>query len=358
MQEQENPGAADNDLEVFLEEAWIQAMYLYDSAFSAKIGRQFLELGDGFIIGDGAPDSEENLNKKGEGAVDPFDAIWGWYDGDDWVLNALMAKVVETGNQDEDADVYGLYFTYSGVEDWVFDLYGLFANIENDGAIPEITTSATDIRNIKPYNADIYIVGARIAGSALEGFTYKLEGAYQFGDIDVCYEEIAMPTGVWVDRKGDVDVEAWAIEAGIKYMFDAEYNPWLGFTYVYLSGDDGDDDEYEDFITVFDNRVYGEIADPLVQSNAHIFNLAGGFDVNEDVAISAKYYYLMAAEDEVYCDEDDLGHEVDAFLDYQFIEETTATLAAGFFAPGDAVEKEYGGDDTAWFVRGGVKVEF
>ena len=328
-----------NDLDVFLEEAWIQMMYLYDSAFSAKLGRQFITFGDGFIIGDGDPGSESSLNTKGEWEVDPFDAIMGWYDGDDWVLNAVLAKAVENrveiGRGDGDADLYGLYFTYSGVEDWVFDVYGFFANIEDANSVPA-----------GGYNADIYMVGARIAGSALEGLSYKLEGVYEFGDVDV----ISGTTTV------DSDVKAWAIEAGINYMFDAEYNPWLGFTYVYLSGDDNDlDNDEEEFLSPFDNRVYGEIAN--IDSNAHVFNLAGGFDVNEDVAVSAKYYYLMAAEDEAYASEDDIGHEVDAFLDYQFSEETTATLAAGFFAPGDALEKQ-GGEDTAWFVRAGVKVEF
>lgn len=332
QQDSENPGAADNDLELFLEEAWIQAMYLYDSAFSAKIGRQFVEFGDGFIVGDSAPGSEGSLNDKGEWEVDPFDAILVWYDADDWVLNLMAAKVVENRLVNNDIDVYGAYFSYNGVEDYVFDLYGFMAKIKS--AYMGIN------------DADAYWVGARMAGSAIDGLSYKLEGTYEFGD---------------VDDPGDGDISAWAIEAGAKYMFDAEYNPWVGLTYVYLSGDDDamDSDE-EDFTAPFQNRTYGEIADPLVSCNAHIFNLAGGFDVNEDVAVSAKYYYLMAAEDEQYGGEDKIGHEVDAFLDYQFSEETTATLAAGFFAPGDAVEKGMAGrsDDTAWFVRAGVKVEF
>lgn len=335
---QDDAEGGQNDLDVFLEEAWIQMMYLYDSAFSVKLGRQFVEFGDGFIVGDSNPFSEETVADKGEWEVDPFDAVLVWYDGDDWILNLMGAKVVESGIGNDDTDVYGAYFSYSGAEEMVFDLYGFMAKIKSD------------VFGID--DADVYWVGARIAGTMVEGLSYKLEGTYEFGEAE----------------DGDVDISAWAVEAGAKYMFDAEYNPWVGLTYVYLSGDDepGDDD-WEPFLAPFQNRVYGEIADPTVNGfghdddltgGAHIFNLAGGFDVNEDVAVNLKYYYLMAAEDDVYGGEDEIGHEFDAYLDYQFSEETTATLAAGFAIPGDAVKEVFGTDDEAFFLRGAVKVEF
>jgi len=327
---QDDAEGGQNDLDVFLEEAWMQMMYLYDSAFSVKLGRQFVEFGDGFIVGDSNPSSEATVADKGEWEVDPFDAVLAWYDGDDWILNLMGAKVVESGIGNDDIDVYGAYFSYSGAEEMVFDVYGFMAKIKS--AYMGIT------------DADAYWVGARLAGTMVEGLSYKLEGTYEFGDVDAPVEG---------------DISAWAVEAGAKYMFDAEYNPWVGLTYAFLSGDDDPlDDDFEDFMAPFQNRIYGEIADPWVNCNAHIFNLAGGFDVNEDVAVNLKYYYLMAAEDEVYGGEDEIGHEVDAYLDYQFSEETTATLAAGFFSPGDAVKNVLGTDDEAFFVRGGIKVEF
>jgi len=320
-----------NSLDVFLEEAWIQGAYLYDSAVSVKLGRQFIEFGDGFMIGDSQPFSEASLNSKGEWEVDPFDAILAWYDGDDWVLNLLFAKTIETNIADEDTDAYVAYFTYSGVEDYVIDVYGMYGNIESDVLLPA------------PGDANVWAIGARIAGSAIEGMSYKLEGVYEGGDIDVA--------------GGDLDLSAWAVEAGVKYMFDAEYNPWLGFTYVFLSGDDDGlaDGDLDAFIAPFANRTYGEILD--LSSNAHIFNLAGGLDVNEDVALTAKYYYFLADEDD-FMNDDNIGHELDAFLDYTFSEETTATLAAGVLLPEDVIENSNGEDDLAWFVRAGVKVEF
>ena len=66
-------------------------------------------------------------------------------------------------------------------------------------------------------------------------------------------------------------------------------------------------------------------------------------------------YYFLADDDE-YLDDDELGWELDGYLDYQFSEELSASLAAGFLDPGDAFNDT--NDDTAYFVRGGVSVSF
>lgn len=346
----QSSSGAFGDLNIFLREAWIQMAYLYDSAFNVKLGRQYIQFGDGFIIGDSQPFTPLFLSDLGEYKVDPFDAALVWYDGDDWVLNMLYSKTVETRGFDQDADLYALYFTYSGIEDYVFDLYFTFNRMQNTpyGEIAGLF-DAGGMYSFGEVDAKVYNIGARVAGSAFDGLTYKLEGTYQFGDIEF-------------DRSGDMDVRAWAIEAGLKYMFDAEYNPYIGATYVFMSGDDGkSSSKMKNYLPLFANRTYGEIFDPWTNyGNMHIFNLAGGFDLNEDIALGAKYYYFLAHKDWYYGEgsrSDNLGHELDVYLDYQFSRETKAVLASGFFVPEKAVKEVYG-DDAAWFVRAGVKVEF
>ncbi len=125
---------------------------------------------------------------------------------------------------------------------------------------------------------------------------------------------------------------------------------------MYKTGDD-DDDDFEQYLSLFENRTYGEIFETFARiGNLHIFNLYGGFNLSEDVAVSMKYYYFMADED--YNGEDEIGHEFDAYVDYKFTEEVSAMFAAGLFMPEDAVEEVFGADDMAWFARAGVKVEF
>jgi hypothetical protein len=352
--------ASADDLEVFLEEAWVKVAYIYDSAMSVQIGRQFIELGDGFLIGDSSPGSE-TLNGKGEYEVDPFDAVRFTYDGDDWVLDLIYMKTIETGTLDFDAELYTAYFTYNGWEDYVLDVYFIMQDF--DGVDPFASRGSVALgyggyddsysdghlssSHGSINNGEVYALGARLAGSALDdSLTYKLEGVYEFGEVDLS------------GTSADPDVSAYAIEAGLKYMFDAEYNPWVSLTYVLLSGDN-DADDFEIFLPFAENRTYGEIGDLFASTNLHITNLAGGIDINEDVALSLQYYYFHAFdEDTIWGGEDDIGHEFDVYLDYQFSEETSAVLAGGFLIPDDAIEGAYGDDDDAWFVRAGVKVEF
>lgn len=333
--------AARDDLNVFLEEAWIQMAYIYDTPISIKLGRQFIELGDGFVIGDGNPLYPFFLNVLGEYEVDPFDAVLVWYDGDDWVLNFMYAKLYESRQLDNiysgDMDAYSVYFTYSGVEGYEFDLYFI---MENWDWVP-LASLIVGGGN----GAEIYAVGARVAGEPVEGLNFKLEGLYEFGEVD-------LGTNV------SPDIDAWAVEASLKYVFPVEYNPFLSFTYVFMSGQDANDSDLENYILLFQNRVYGEIFDPYTNlGNMHIFNLGAGLDISEDIAISAQYYYFHTDDEGIWVDDDALGHEVDAYIDYQFSEETSAVLAGGFFLPEEAVDDTFG-DDTAWFVRAGVKVEF
>jgi hypothetical protein len=332
-------GSSD-DLEVFLEEAFIQMSQMYDSSFNLKLGRQFIQLGDGFVVGDADPFSEFTLNTKGEYEVDPFDAIFGWFDGEDWVLDLIYAKVAETGTMRDDSDVWIAYFTYSGMENFAFDLYFLYANIETDALLSSYSYAGVD-------DSDLFAVGGRISGTAVEGLSYKLEGLYEFGEVETQGSD------------DDGDLSAWAIEAGLKYVFESDYNPWIEFTYVFESGDDDlEDGDIDAFIPLFENRTYGEILDGFTSSNVHVFNLGGGFNITPELSLYGKYYYIMAAEDQVYGEDDEIGHEFDAYLDYTITEEATAMLAGGFVSPGDAIEYLYGEDDSAYFVRAGVKVEF
>lgn len=339
-----------NDLGVFLEEAWVQMAYMYDSAISMKLGRQFIELGDGFIVGDANPFFPFAMTQLGEWEVSPFDAINVWYDGDDWMLTAIYAKVSEERMQDRylrvsgDTDMYALYFSYTGWEDYVWDLYGLMVDMNGLPAIVGFVDNLAGL-NLPTVEAEVYAIGTRFAGSPWDGWKFKVEGVYEFGKLEIAGDEN--------------DIKAWAVEAGLNYTWDSEYQPMIGLTYVYKSGDDGDDDDFEQYLSLFENRTYGEIFETYARiGNLHIFNLYGGFNLSEDVAVSMKYYYFMAAEDEMYNGEDEIGHEFDAYVDYKFTEEVAAMFAAGLFLPEDAVEEVFGKDDMAWFARAGVKVEF
>jgi hypothetical protein len=337
-----------NDLGVYLEEAWVQMAYMYDSAISMKLGRQFIELGDGFIVGDANPFFPIAMTQLGEWEVSPFDAINVWYDGDDWMLTGIFAKVTEERTLDNmtnigDTDMYALYFSYNGWEDYVWDLYGLLVDMNGVPTMAALANQYLGLGLPNNLDANVYAIGTRFAGSPWDGWKFKVEGVYEFGKIDTIGDEM--------------DIKAWAVEAGLNYTWDSEYQPMIGLTYVYKSGDDDGDSDFETYLSLFENRTYGEIFETYARlGNLHVFNLYGGFNLSEDVAVSMKYYYFMA--DRNYNAKTKSVTNSTLSVDSKFTEEVAAMFAAGLFMPEDAVEEVFGEDDMAWFARAGVKVEF
>lgn len=363
----------DSDLNIFLEEAWIKAAYLWDTPLSLTIGRQFIEYGDGFIVGDAQPGSPVNISDIGDREQDPFDAIVASLDFDSILVDLVYAAAVEERVADEDSDLYGIHGTFTGVEGHEFNLYYWFMRTEDSWK-----ARYTKLDGAK--REDLHVIGGRAAGELFTPtLSYALEAAYQFGEVEF-------------PGSSDADISAWAVHAGILWSPEVDYSPYLGFDYFYLSGDDDDDLEGE-WRQVFSNHTYGEIAESYVASNAHIFNLTIGADniADGDWAVALKYYYMIMDDEDgtlgaasvatagpdgsyyyydkansVYVSspyltgkDDEIGHEVDLYVSYFFSESLTAGLAAGVFIPGDAIETASGKDaDEAYFVRGEVAVKF
>jgi hypothetical protein len=384
--------SSNGDLNVFLEEAWIKVAYIYDSPLSLTLGRQFIQFGDGFIIGDSQPNTPQNLTNLGDWEQDPFDAIDANLDWDTFVLDLVWAKSVEEHEADGDGDLAGLNLDFSGIEGHVLSFAYWFLRTED----------AQYARYDKVYYADredLHVLDVRATGELfIPGLTYVGEFAYQFGSVD----------HVIADYRSD-DISAFAGHAGLMYRPEMELSPFFGFDYYYLSGGDGVDnegniDDENEWRQVFENHTYGEIAENWVMSNMNIFNVSLGLDNIADGkwAVALKYYYFLMDNEEgstgeaslptagpnygyydkvassggsyPYADypylsgeDDDFGHEIDMFVTYNFSESLVAKVAGGVFIPGDAIEVyeydydedgSYGDADNAYFVRGEVAVKF
>jgi Alginate export len=368
------------DLDIFIEEAFMTFSQIYGTCATVKIGRYYMNYGDdagseelfntwwgnSFILGDAQAFAMPDLSIQGTIEADPFDAVAVSFDMDTWLLDVGMAKAAETTYQDEDADLWFAYMQYVGLDNHQIDAYALYTTIDGD-----LVVGGDDIR------IDQYTLGVRVAGDINEQFAYKAELAYNFGDID------------YPGSNGDID--GLAGQLGINWHPESDCNGDLGFMYTYLEGDAdaGQQADFEGFVAPWENKMYGEIADVLVRTNMHVFNLYGGVDLREDIRLSSGLFYYLLADDDFdtpllgqfgyfgggLTDDDDLGWEWDVYLDYQFNEEVTAQLAAGVFLPGDAIEDSYfdwysegqsgpikygelNDSDEAIFFRGSVKVNF
>lgn len=361
----------DSDLNVFLEEAWIKIAQIYDSPLSLTLGRQFIQFGDGFIIGDSQPAVPLYLTQTGEWEQDPFDAIVANFDWDTIILDLVYAKTVEEREADEDGDLAGAHLAYAGLEGHVFSIYYWFMRTESGdfARYPKLFTDGQE---------NLHVIGGRAEGELFPTLNYVAEIAYQFGDTDM--------------ESGNEDISALGAHAGLTWRPDMELSPYIGFEYFFLQGDDDPELENE-WRQVFSNHTYGEIAESYIASNMHMFNVNLGLDNIADGKFAAglKYFYFLLDEDEgtlgatglptvgpgghpgyeyhyqalpfLTGDDSDFGHEIDLYLTYNFSDSLVAKVVGGVFIPGDAIEtfnddEEVEDADEAFFARAEVAVKF
>jgi len=213
-----------------------------------------------------------------------------------------------------------------------------------------------------------------VAGDLItEELSYKLEGAYNFGDIDRGVTPLAL--GTTGARDGDFD--GFGVEAGLNWHPETDYNPNIGFIYAFLEGDEDNigavmDEDFDGILLPFENKTYGEIANSFVFTNAHIFHITAGVDLSDEWGICSDWYYFLLDEDKDVTQlsllprgwgvttDDDLGFEWDLQLNYKFSEQVRAFAGGGVLWPGDAIEDMNPGheDDEAYFFRTGMKVVF
>jgi hypothetical protein len=302
---------------------------------------------DGFVIGDAQPFSPGNLGFLGEYERDPFDAVRLTYDADQWVFDLIFSKISETRTFDQDANLAVAYLSYTGIEGQTLDLYFTWTTADGSGGV-----TAPGVFS----QADVFNVGARAAGDIpmVEGLTYKVEGTYQFGDVDDLF-----------GPSDDTDVDSFAIEAGLWYKPDMNYNPEFKVVYALLYADE-DDSDLNTYLPFFTNRYYGQIRHALI--NQHVINVGAGFSPWEKWRLSADYYHFISVDDDIAspytggllsADDSDDGDEVDLYVDYQITEELAAQVAGGIFFPGDLYGDTPGlTDDEATFVRASMSVKF
>jgi len=384
MESIENENAFDDgnfsDLDVFLEEAFVSIANVYDTPLSVKMGRMFINFGDNpkadnfnrfwgssMWFGDGNAMSPIDISQIGTWEIDPFDAILLEYDMDSAVIDAFYAQAVDDPFEtNADLSTWGINASYIGLEGHQFDAYFAYTN--------------ADYTELNGGDIDHYLIGLRAAGDILpEQLSYKAEVSYGLGELENSAGFIPGFGDVICTTPGDDDgdIEGLAVEAGLNYHPDMAYKPEIGFIYTWLQGDEDNvpgaqDEDFEGAYLPFEGKVYGEIANSFIFTNAHIFHITTGVDFNEQWGLDADWYYFLMDQDEDIvqpdlagrgwgvAEDDDLGFEVDVQLNYAFNESVATFVGGGVFWPGDAIEgmSATREDDEAYFIRAGVKVAF
>jgi len=289
--------ASVNDVEVY--QAYIEAREMWGTPLRARVGRQELTLGSGWLVGT----NDKRYNFTGLS----FDALRLSYVTDMVSVDAIAAKLAESMGDfaEDDIDLYAIYGSYTGLEDVVIDAYWMY--VRDDATALE---------------SDLHTLGLRGAGK-VGAFDFEAEAAYQLGD--------ASDTGWWIFGV-DRDYNAWGVNLEAGYTFDISWQPRVYAGFAYLKGPDYDykwfaKDELDlPFNRLFSNWEYSDFLDQTQLTNVFVYRLGLGVQPTEAVKLALEGQYYMLDED--WGDDDELGWEIQLTGAYNYSEDLV--IRAGY----------------------------
>lgn len=354
---------------VGINEAYVTLKELLYSPLTLKVGRQALWYGKGFIVGSTilagttARDPESSITAEEYTAYTGFDAITAKLDYDPWTIDLLWSKIDEQATYtNDDIDLYGVNVGYKFASyDAEAEGY-LFSKLDSYSAGTDYGDTDTT-----------HTIGLR--GSVIPIADLNLWG------------EIAYQAGDYATRGKTNDRSAWALDVGADYtLADWTWVPKFGLEYVYYSGDPTEinsydhriiANDYEAWDPMFRGRFFSAIrdfqgpnslnnpTDPNDQDafkNQHAILLTGTVKPWEPVTIQGLYGYFIAAEEYVKGRDDQLGHELDLIVNYDYTEDISFNLLGAIFLPGDYFDGETTAAnksaDNASEIVGTMKVSF
>ncbi|MFH1878806.1 MAG: alginate export family protein [Candidatus Omnitrophota bacterium] len=356
-----------NAYKIGVDLAYIELKEFLYSPLTLRIGRQDLWFGKGFIIGNSLLDSENNIYPQEYTCVTSFDAVRATLDYDPWTIDGVFAKMSENARRsDDDINLWGINVGY------VFDSY----NAEVEGywwyrqhRNPDTAATIMSITaNNNLTSNDVHTFGARGSFDPIEDWTIALEGAYQAGDF----------IGIAAQRE-ERKRSAWAIDAMVECRYwqdDFAWRPVLGAEYIYYSGekDSGDRNvtsngtyngwdpmyrgKFDTAIREFQNVFYRttQVSTPSF-TNQHQLLVRGSVEPTDSLTVNATYAHFWL--DKQYNEDNtrkNVGDEVDVTVTWDYTEDVSFGLLAGWFFPGNYWRG--GEDNIATDVVGTVKLSF
>jgi hypothetical protein len=355
--------ATGNDVEIY--QAYINATEMWGTPLQLRIGRQELSFGSEWMLG--VNDAAAAAPGLGIGWGLSYDGIRATYAVDTFSIDAFWAKLAETFGDfgDDDVDLYGVYFSYLGLDDHVIDLYWLYVRENNEtfglragtgGPATGVFPMARDFALFgtgKENDANLHTIGLRGAGT-FGAFDYEAEIAFQFGEVE-------LTGGLFNDPELDYSEFGGNLEVG--YTFDVEWTPRVFLGLAYFGGGDAGDTgglfrapgNDLAFNRMFSNWEYTEFFANTEESNLLIFR--GGISAapteSIELALLASYFQVDDALETGWWfwgddEDDDLGIELGLYADYQYSSDLVFRAGYAHFFGGDAL----GNNNPGWFEAG------
>lgn len=355
-----------HSFDVLVDLAYIELKEFLYSPLTLKIGRQDLWFGKGFIIGRNQQVPNSAIYAQEYTAIESFDAIRATLDYDPWTIDAVFATISENAIQaDDDINLWGVNVGY------VFDSYNAeaeaywwFKQSRNPGPAGQ-GTALTSVNGT--LDNSVHVIGARGSMDPIEDWTVALEGAYQFGQYMIS------------NQVSERDRSAFAIDAMVECRYWQDQFAWkpvLSAEYIFYSGQSKIGDEgvntggdYEGWDPMFRGKfdtairefqnVYYTTAQSSTPSytNQHQVLLRGSLQPTDSLMFNATYGHFWLVEDlSASNTKKNIGDELDLQLTWDYTEDVTFGLLAGWFFPGSHFVD--GNDDIATDLVGTVKLSF
>ena len=279
----------------------------------------------------------------------PLDAVVTELKYQDLRLTGLLGKTIASyPNVDRSQEVanhsnrcmWGLQLSYEASKYFQPFAYALWNNDRTD------ERPKTPLQNYS-YDTRYFGLGAR--GSIIHNLNYWSEVVYEggrsYGDGGI-YEQDT--------------VDAWGLDVGIEYLFDAPTHPYVSAEYMFGSGDSGRlrnatgaaggnyGDEHDTSFVPFGYRDTGLSAAPAV-SNMHIWRVGAGFSPLEKIEFMRDFelgtncflyhkHHKRGAISDTTAGEFDgfVGWEMDYYINWRLASDLSWTARWGAFFPGGA----------------------
>ncbi len=366
--------ANNNEFDVMIDLAYVVLKDFIYSPLTLTIGRQDLWFGKGFIVGLNQQNPGNNLSAPEYTAINSFDAIKAVLDYDPWTITGIYSKIYGDAIQaSDDVNLWGVNVGYK------FDAYKAEAEgywfYKNDQSVDRFGPG-------KSVSNDVHTIGVRGSLDPIDVITVFGEGAVQAGEY----------TG-WRLQEPNRSRAAYALDFGGELRYFATkcaWKPKIGAEYILYSGNKPEDSpqssglytgwdpmyrgKFDSAIREFVGKFYSDkmyqarsdrtqtFADDS-RTNQNQLVIRGSIQPMDSLTLSANYNFFWTQED--YLDNSNnsntktggfIGQEIDLQANWDYTEDVSFGLLAGFFMPNEVYQG--GIDQTATDLVGTVKVSF
>ena len=381
--------------QISLDNAYVTLKEFLYSPLTVIAGRQNLNYGNGFVVGDGSllADPDAVFSTSGVGgeysAYNAFDAVRAILDFAPVTVEGVWAKVNETNVAADDESLYGAVVNYK-LDRWSAEVepYWFYKDIDGAGRAGTTITvnGATSNGGARAYEVSkTHTVGVRLAASPIENLKWSGELAHQLG-----YLRDTNALGAGGQKRNR---SAWGASVYANYTWaKVPWTPATGVGWDYYSGEqargtkeaaDGTDrkDVFNAWDPVYRGYHTAYIQDFFSGADAPA-NLYTTIDANDtgagtnrhliygdvllspmkDVKLWARYTHVRFDKAPRPGRSHHAGDEVDAKVTYDYTDDVQLALFGGWFVPGRYYDEPAAtfnrGDTTAWTGGGTATVKF